>query len=98
MLKNGHFHTTVVFTLHVARVSMQTTHYTLGHSFLYLIVLTACRCDPPLPSNRPGIRALQARFSQFSFLPFLTFNEWRTLARATGAPSLISGPNFNTIC
>ena len=98
MLKNGHFQTTGVFTLHVAQTSLQTTHDALGHSFLYQTVFTACRCDHPLPSNRPGIRALQARFSQFSFFPFLTLNEWRTSARATGAPSLISGPNFNTTC
>ena len=98
MLKNGHFHTTGVFTLHVARVLMHTTHYTLGNSFLYIIVFTACRCDLPLPSNRHGIRAVPTRFSQFSFFPFLTLNEWRTFARATGAPSLASGPKFNTTC
>ena len=98
MLKNGHFHTTGVFALHVARVLMQTTHFTLGHSFLYLIAFTACRFDLALPSNGPGIRALQARFSQFSFFPFLTLNEWRTLSRATGAPSLAPGSKFNTKC
>ena len=98
MLKNGHFHTTGVFTLHVARVSMQTTHYTLGRSFLYLIVPTACCCDPPLPSNQPRMRSMQARFSQFSFLSLLMLNEWRTFARATGAPQLASGSKFNTTC
>ena len=98
MLKNGHFHTTGVFALHVARVLMQTTHYTLGHSLLYLIVLTACRCDLPLPSNRPGMRSMQARFSQFSFFSLLMLNEWRTFARTTGAPLLILGPNFNATC
>ena len=51
-----------------------------------------------LPSNRHGIRAVQARFSQFSFFPCLMLNEWRTFARATGAPSLASGPKFNTTC
>ena len=98
MLKNGHIQSTGVFTLHVARVLMQTTHYTLGHSFLYLIVFTACLYDHRLPSNQPGIRALQARFSQFSFFPFLMLNEWRTFARAMGAPSLASGSKFNTTC
>ena len=101
ILKNaqkGHFHTTGVFTLHVARVLLQTTHYALGHSLLYQTVFTACRCDLLLPSNRPGTRALQARFSQFSFFPCLMLNEWRTFARATGAPSLASGPKFNTTC
>ena len=98
MLKNGHFHTTGIFTLHVARIFLHMTHYTLGHSFLYLIVLTACRCDLPLPSNQPRMRSMQARFSQFSFFTFLTLNEWRTLARATVAPRLASGPKFNTTC
>ena len=31
---------------------------------------------------------MQARFSQFSFFSFLMLNEWRTFARATGAPLL----------
>ena len=98
MLKNGHFHTTGALTLHVARVLLQTTHYALGHSLLYQTVFTACLYDHPLPSNRPGIRALQARFSQFSSFPFLMLNEWRTFARATGAPSLAPGSKFNTTC
>ena len=86
MLKNGHFDTTGVFALHVARVLMQTTHYTLGHSLLYPIIFTACCCDLPLPSNRHGIRAVLARFSQFSFFPCLILNEWRTFARSHPVP------------
>ena len=98
MLKNGHFQPTGVFTLHVTRALMQKTHDALGHSILYLIVFTACRCDPPLPSNQPRMRSMQARFSQFSFFSLLMLNEWRTFARATGAPLLILGPNCNTTC
>ena len=98
MLKNGHFQPTGVFTLHVAQTSLQTTHDALGHSFLYQTVFTAYRCDHPLPSNRPEMRSMQARFSQYSFFSLLMLNEWRTFARTTGAPLLILGPNFNTIC
>ena len=36
-------------------------------------------------------------FAIFVF-PFLMLNEWRTFARAMGAPSLASGPKFNTTC
>ena len=86
MLKNGHIQSTGVFTLHVARVLMQTTHYTLGHSFLYLIVFTACLYDHRLPSNQPGIRALQARFSQFFVFPVSNVKRMAHVCTCHGRP------------
>ena len=48
MFKNGHFHTTGVFTLRVARVLMQTTHYALGHSFFLSNRLYRMSLRPPV--------------------------------------------------
>ena len=91
MLKNGNFHTTGVFALHVARVLMQMTHYTLGHSLLYLIVFTACRCDLSLPSNRPGIRALQARFFVIFVFPVSNVKRMAHVITCHGRPVARTG-------
>ena len=48
--------------LNVARASLWTTVSTLGQSFLYSMVFTACRHDSPLPSNQAGIGAMLVQF------------------------------------
>ena len=81
MAKSGRFSSEVLIALNVARTSLWATVYTLGHSFLYPMVLAACRCDPPLSTNRPRIRAVLPRFSTPSVFPALMLNEWRTLVQ-----------------
>ena len=91
MLKNGHFHPTGALTLHVARVLLQTTHYTLGHSLLYQTVFTACLYDHPLPSNRPGIRALQARFFAIFVFPVSNVKRMAHVITCHGRPVARTG-------
>ena len=60
------------------------------------MAFTSCRCDSPSPSNRPGNRAVLARFPPFSIFPFPMLNQWSTRARADATPSVVPGPNLNT--
>ena len=101
MAKNGRFLTEGIIASHVARASPWTIVYTLGQSFLYPMVFTACRYDFPLPSNRLGIRAVLPDFLRFSNFPFLMLNQWvgttGTFARAGGTPLVAEGPKFDTM-
>ena len=71
-------------------------YYKPGQSVLYRMAFTSCRCDRPSQSNRPGNRAVLARFSPFSIFPFPMLNQWSTRARADATPSVVPGPNLNT--
>ena len=85
----------------MARASPWTIVYTLGRSFLYLKVFTACRYDFPLPSNRLGMRAVLPDLLSFSNFPFLMLSQWvgttGAFARASVIPSVAEGPNFDTM-
>ena len=51
-----------VSALQVACAQLQATHHAPGRSLPRGIALTACRCDPPLSSNRPRIETVLVRF------------------------------------
>ena len=82
ILKNGQkrlFSTEGLIALHMASGLLCSIVYSRGQYFLYPMVFTACRCDFPLPSNRPGIGAMLVRFSPPSIFPALMLNQLRTM-------------------
>ena len=91
---------TAIFTLPASSLCTwlifcdKTAYYTLTHSLLYLIVFSACRCDPPLPTNQPRMRSMQARFSQFSFFTFPNVKRMAHARTCHGRPTTRIGPKI----